>query len=663
MGKKQRMCPAIGHGISAAECGENRISRYQCPADCPHNPWALGAYDQEQEIETAFFERLRRYAAGDQVTRGVRNAAESTMIADQYRNLRAWFIQRDEQGQTMMDRWARAGFQGLNNDQCVLARCHAQVRVVVMETLDHVSRDAVRVEDRLDLATPPVVVQDRSLARQSGRFSRLVSWIFPLPHYSRITTAAISVPDIGSLEAEEIVGAVAQHLGGPPAGEPLREWLISNYVALYEGFELVEEAIRRKMFENVVYTKVYYRLDEPVETFVKAMAGAPEAVLNTPNEEDRKEGFTHEWAWLDTDAESLRNAVGGGRPTLGRVLLGAGKIRLEGGGEKRAQRMQEAFERHVGRRVSFVSRRVDDLGRQMIARDAKPFDPSLVPPRLLALAPQIETSVQLVDLKSGVSAADIMRDTRRQWVDQPVPALEGKTPRQAAGEPALRPKVVALVKESIRRADRAGLGKDQFEDEGWMAVELGLTELQLPVPPRLAELAVKGIGGGKFPSADDDDADSDDKPVDDLSAFLGDDEAMDRNIEAFEAKCPDLDEWVDRVTATLDDHEYDSIHELVAMAWGLASARRERDITLNLDRLNHQLRALIRASQSQPEGSDAWYKTTMPAPKEKKALQLCALLLSETELSRKPPPKPITFEAFLLGVHILRAVTQELDRE
>lgn len=150
IGKKQRMCPAVGHGISAAECGENRISRYQCPADCPHNPWALGAYDQEQEIETAFFERLRRYAAGDPVTRGVRNAAESTMIADQYRNLRAWFIQRDEQGQTMMDRWARAGFQGLNNDQRVLARCHAQVRVVVMETLDHVSRDAVRARDRLD---------------------------------------------------------------------------------------------------------------------------------------------------------------------------------------------------------------------------------------------------------------------------------------------------------------------------------------------------------------------------------------------------------------------------------------------------------------------------------------------------------------------------------
>jgi hypothetical protein len=417
------------------------------------------------------------------------------------------------------------------------------------------------------------------------------------------------------------------------------------------------------MFENVVYTKVYYRLDEPVETFVKAMAGAPEAVLNTPNEEDRKEGFTHEWAWLDTDAESLRNAVGGGRPTLGRVLLGAGKIRLEGGGEKRAQRMQERFERHVGRRASFVSRRVDDVGRQMIARDAKPFDPALVPPRLLALAPQIETSVQLVDLKSGMSAADIMRDTRRQWVDQPVPALEGKTPRQAAGEPALRPKVVALVKDSIRRADRAGLGKDQFEDEGWMAVELGLTELQLPVPPRLAELAVKGMGGGKFPSTDDDDADSDDNPPVDLSALLGDDEAMDRNIEAFEAKCPDLDEWVDRVTATLDDDEYDSIHELVAMAWGLASARRERDITLNLDRLDHQFKALIRASQSQPEGSDAWYKTTMPAPKEKMALQLCAMLLSETELSLKPPPKPITLEAFLSGVHILRAVTQELDRE
>ena len=53
MGKafEQRRCPALGREISAADCGDSRISRYACPADCEHNPFAPANYAQLLEIE------------------------------------------------------------------------------------------------------------------------------------------------------------------------------------------------------------------------------------------------------------------------------------------------------------------------------------------------------------------------------------------------------------------------------------------------------------------------------------------------------------------------------------------------------------------------------------------------------------------------------------
>jgi hypothetical protein len=650
---KQRMCPAVGRGISAAECGENRVSQYQCPAECPYNPWSLSAYDQVLAIETAFFDRLRRYAASDPVTCGMRIGDDPTDIAAQYRNLRAWFLHRDREGLTLIDRWERAGFTGLNNDQRVLARCHARVRLVVGETLDHLSADAVRVQDRLDLAASPIVLQDRAFAKRAGRFARFIPWVFPLPHYSRVTASAISVPDIGSLEAEEIVGAVAEHLRGPSAGEPLREWLTANYVAVFEAFESVNEGIRRKSFEKVVYTKLFYRLAGPSEAFTEVMAGAPEAVSNAPNETERKEGFTHEWAWLDLAEESLRKAVGGGRPTLGRVLFGSGMVRLEGGGEDRACRMQESFEGRVGRTVAFESRRVDDVGRQMIARDARPFDPALVPPCLLDHAPHFETSVQLVDTRATVSADDLMRDQRRKWLDEPVPLLAGKTPRQAASDPVLRPKLISLVKEVIRRADRVGLEKGSFEDEGWMAAELGLAELDLPLPSRLAELREQG-GAGQRPHFEEDEPELEDE---------SDDGSCDDPVDDFCAECPELEEWLGRVTGPLEEHEYERILGLVATAWSLASNHGEREMNPNIDRLDHQFKTLVRTTVSSSTGDkDDRLKALMPPPEDEMASLLCLLLFSESELAEPPPPDPLCQNAMILGMFILRAVSQEFDR-
>ena len=47
---QQRFCPAVQREISTAECGENRQSKYACPANCEFNHFAPMNFDMYFEL-------------------------------------------------------------------------------------------------------------------------------------------------------------------------------------------------------------------------------------------------------------------------------------------------------------------------------------------------------------------------------------------------------------------------------------------------------------------------------------------------------------------------------------------------------------------------------------------------------------------------------------
>jgi hypothetical protein len=62
----------------------------------------------------------------------------------------------------------------------------------------------------------------------------------------------------------------------------------------------------------------------------------------------------------------------------------------------------------------------------------------------------------------------------RGWLDEPLPALNGRTPREAVGAKSSRDKLVSLLKamENMSERDRRA-GRPAY-DFGWMWEELGL---------------------------------------------------------------------------------------------------------------------------------------------------------------------------------------------
>ena len=65
-----------------------------------------------------------------------------------------------------------------------------------------------------------------------------------------------------------------------------------------------------------------------------------------------------------------------------------------------------------------------------------------------------------------------------EWLDQPVPALDGRTPRAATGDPRLRPKLIQLLREIENHQDHARREGRAWYDIGWMWKELGIARTE-----------------------------------------------------------------------------------------------------------------------------------------------------------------------------------------
>jgi hypothetical protein len=73
------------------------------------------------------------------------------------------------------------------------------------------------------------------------------------------------------------------------------------------------------------------------------------------------------------------------------------------------------------------------------------------------------------------AVADSFLDQQyHEWIDQPVPLLGGKTPRQAAASKRLRPKLIDLLKSFENREARLPAAGGKPYDFGWIWRELGL---------------------------------------------------------------------------------------------------------------------------------------------------------------------------------------------
>lgn len=95
--------------------------------------------------------------------------------------------------------------------------------------------------------------------------------------------------------------------------------------------------------------------------------------------------------------------------------------------------------------------------------DHRDFDP--------AARPTHSTAVKPIDISEAPELQSWLQEQDREWLDTSVPALDGRTPRQAAADQRLRPRLRNLLIDIENQEARlGGSGRDMT----WMWKELGL---------------------------------------------------------------------------------------------------------------------------------------------------------------------------------------------
>lgn len=554
MGKtsKQRRCPALGREISSVDCGENRVSRYACPEDCPHNPFAAANYEQLLEIEDGLdkktlkrmFDEASDRPALEQAFHGALQA-KSAHAAHAFTVWRLFFKQ-DADGLTCARRWERAGLPGLKNDERVLLRAKTQMRIALLEIRRVIDEQHIEVIDLFSPTGAPLRVVDRSLARQAVRFAPFLTWAFPLPYFWRMSGTAIVIPDWQPFEPLEIVTELARHLGGPADREPMRRWLAGDFVRLNDALDATAWERRRRMFAQIdaKWGSAVYELRKPFAECRAALDEVAEADQDDLDGKERREGFAEARTWFDEAENSVVALPAEGRPVLGRVLLGQTFWRIEAMGAVRLSRLRGKLETRLGDRVRFTGERIDDLGARMALNEPQ-ADLALVPPRLLEHVQQLQLMSSRLAPSPGSSQKEMLAEVEqahlRGFADLPVPALDGRTPRAAARDPALRPKLLRLMKTHVRGHDEKNLRTGRDADINWLLRELGLNELDVPPPP-------------SRPPPDPKDAEEMEEPPDEEEA--GDEAYEDRpEPDPLPDKPFDLDEAAERLNAALEEFD------------------------------------------------------------------------------------------------------------
>lgn len=144
------------------------------------------------------------------------------------------------------------------------------------------------------------------------------------------------------------------------------------------------------------------------------------------------------------------------------VRLEQGELRVEAMSEERLALAIEAVDEDFGDVAELVRRDVTPIAQRLEERDHP------APEDDVGLAP-IDPA-ERADLLSGA-----MTEWMHRWLDEPLPALGGESPREAAGG-SRRGEVVKLLRGIENRTERAGRQGEPGVDAAWLRTELALDD-------------------------------------------------------------------------------------------------------------------------------------------------------------------------------------------
>jgi hypothetical protein len=212
--------------------------------------------------------------------------------------------------------------------------------------------------------------------------------------------------------------------------------------------------------EPVLITRDHYDVLDRVH-LETALDAAPDLEREQP---------TEPWIWTGTNRR--------GEPiSLGWLHLAEGTLTLETTAVSRSERGRTRLAAVAGESIRHRATSHEDPTQALKERLRWSPEPLRRPPPDPDLPPDLTEDLVL----------ELHAKHSRRWLDEEIPALDGRTPRQAASDPARRDRLERLLRDLEGQYERALRDDAPAYDPSWMREELGLMEsVDAAHPPPLA---------------------------------------------------------------------------------------------------------------------------------------------------------------------------------
>lgn len=497
--KNSRPCPALQRDITSKECGSDRHSRIPCPAECPFNPFAPDNYDELKSIESAAEKQAHpRLNRSMSPARQAAFSARIESVRHDLLKLEACFIQEYFQrpgpdGLSFLSQWEAEGWTGLNNDQRVYYNGHRQLSPRLIEYQGSRNAGQSYGLDILNPTAPPLLFMDRSLAAKLPRFSTVIFWHFPLPHFHRLFGVNVQISPLGHYTLLETVQEVVQHLGGPSDLSQVLHWLSIHFARFVEALHASADAVHAARMRHLDYRlfQSTWQYSCPLEVLLNHCNASPLLTGDWPTEQEKKEHSCI--AAYDLFAPSSDLALFQahcGANVMGRLLIAKGSVTGIALGEANQNHLRSTVEHAAGAILSRIAIKIDKLPNGGATSPA--YDRALVPPRLEEAPPPLvfrKRPHPFDDPENGDTSykipGEILTGSYRAFVDATPPELGGLTVQAAAALPLHRAAVALIIKNHVNSIDRLRKEEGYVIDIDDLILELGFPELIYEQPAGL----------------------------------------------------------------------------------------------------------------------------------------------------------------------------------
>lgn len=492
--RKARDCPALGRIIGSAECGAQRVSRIDCPADCAFNPFGTANYDLFAKVDGEWLGKaLDRLMAGigrealqrrvREHTIPVRNPEVQLDFAVHNALYLALFLERDGDGRTLAERWEAEGWGGLNNDERVMMQYRRATLPTVIEVQRVIDELTCECVDLLTPGSPSFLVYDRGVARASVRFGLVLSWLTHYPRFSRTSGIALQIPPALWTAWLDRMSALHRAAGANVPELTFKEFLARSMPAAALEAAQIEADSRQPMRDRMTLRRAHYDLGAPREELEALLDGQADFKRRPPGEDDAEGKPVYDWERPRTGAAP---ATGASEEPQENAELDTASLTLEGDalvtealGPENARAIREHVDQVLAGKVTFREEtRVDLLEVMQKMRAEEGLVQSAQHDVFGGSRGADQAAGGPAPTQETGDAGERLRRSFETFRDTPLEELSGRTPKEAATDPELRPVLVRIMKAHLHQLAFDNRDRGENHQVDWLLEELGLTELK-----------------------------------------------------------------------------------------------------------------------------------------------------------------------------------------